>query len=868
MSSLRYVPWHQWQAQTLGSRAARFLAWAMQGLCWAVFCLESPAWQATARYLGSLFADVSLDRHWRLGDPVRIAIRVFCVALVRTTPKPRHPRMRPWIRPLDLSRGMSILSGRLASHLQAAIYRLHGSRQAVAAWQQLQGLTPRQRRWLAIPGWIVVAMFAALCITQPFNYFAQFIFVVMLWVVALVIRQLTGRLATLTLIVLSVTVSCRYLWWRYTATLNWNNPFDLVCGLVLLAAETYSWLVLMLGYVQVAWPLQRKPKPLPGDYRTWPSVDVVIPTYNEDLSVVRHSVYAALALDWPREKLRIHLLDDGRRPAFAEFADQVGIQYVTRDNNRHAKAGNLNQALAGMDGELVAVFDCDHMPVRSFLQVTVGWFVFDPRLALVQTPHHFFSPDPFERNLRVFRRDPNEGELFYGLIQDGNDLWNAAFFCGSCAVLRRSAIDEIGGFATETVTEDAHTALRLHRRGWNSAYLRLPQAAGLATDSLGAHVNQRIRWARGMVQIFRLDNPLLGKGLSIFQRFCYANAMLHFMAGLPRLVFLLAPLAFLYFHAYIIYAPALAIVLFVLPHMAHASLTNARIQGRHRRPFWGEVYETVLAWYIARPTLVALVSPRRGTFNVTEKGGVQQGDSFDWRIARPYLVLALLNVVGVFFAVWRWMDGPADERATVVVSLLWVIYNLLIIGGALAVAAEVHQVRRTHRVATRMPAGLQLANGRRLRGELLDYSNDGVGMRFSPGHGVVQGDTVTILLGRGERGFAFPGVVQRISPTHLGVLLAFSSEQQRVDFAQCTFARADAWLGWHADAAPQGLSRSLWGVLRMGWRGYLRIADFSPPLIRRQMAVGHQFMGWLASFRPSVFHQTPAVAAGNEHSRR
>ncbi len=129
---------------------------------------------------------------------------------------------------------------------------------------------------------------------------------------------------------------------------------------------------------------------------------------------------------------------------------------------------------------------------------------------MLQTPHHFFSPDPFERNLGRFRQTPNEGTLFYGLVQDGNDMWDATFFCGSCAILRRSALDEIGGIAVETVTEDAHTSLRLHRRGHTSAYIRIPQAAGLATESLSAH-RPAHSLARGMVQIFRLDNPLLGR---------------------------------------------------------------------------------------------------------------------------------------------------------------------------------------------------------------------------------------------------------------------------------------------------------------------------------------------------------------------
>jgi len=169
----------------------------------------------------------------------------------------------------------------------------------------------------------------------------------------------------------------------------------------------------------------------------------------------------------------------------------VGVHYITRPDNRHAKAGNLNHALQQTDGELVAIFDCDHVPTRAFLKTSVGWFQRDPRCAMLQTPHHFFSPDPFERNLGTLRRIPNEGALFYGLVQDGNDFWNATFFCGSCAIIRRAPLMEIGGIAVETVTEDAHTALKLHRRGYTTAYINEAQAAGLATESLSAHVSQR-----------------------------------------------------------------------------------------------------------------------------------------------------------------------------------------------------------------------------------------------------------------------------------------------------------------------------------------------------------------------------------------
>ena len=210
-----------------------------------------------------------------------------------------------------------------------------------------------------------------------------------------------------------------------------------------------------------------------------------------------------------------------------------------------------------LDAPFVAIFDSDHVPTRSFFQLTMGWFGRDPKLGLMQTPHHFYSPDPFERNLGQFRTIPNEGELFYGVVQDGNDFWNATFFCGSCAVIRREALDAIGGMAVETVTEDAHTSLRMQMHGWNTAYINIPQAAGLATERLSGHVKQRMRWARGMIHgDLRTDNPLFAPlGLTLAAHVktccagCYFNAMMHFLYALPRLIFLTAQLIYhLIFH--------------------------------------------------------------------------------------------------------------------------------------------------------------------------------------------------------------------------------------------------------------------------------------------------------------------------------
>ena len=827
--------------------SALHLFWC--GLAVTLLRLEAPGWQLIIQQRRRLYPHISPERPQPL-DPVRYLIQTLWLVFIL----PGDGRRRV--------NGFATLAG-----WRQRVYRWldRRGRQAEAqglgarAEKRLKRLPPLLRYTLLAGMGVIASVLALLCISQPFDLLTQFIFVLLLWSLAMVVRRVPGRLPTMMLIVLSLTVSCRYLWWRYTSTLNWDDPLSLVLGLLLIAAETYAWVVLVLGYFQTLWPLNRQPVSMPADRALWPSVDLLVPTYNEPLSVVRPTLYAALGIDWPKDRLNIYLLDDGNRPEFRAFAASIGVNYVVRPSNEHAKAGNINHALKKhCRSDFVSIFDCDHVPTRAFLQMTMGWFIKDPRLAMLQTPHHFFSPDPFERNLGRFRRTPNEGSLFYGLVQDGNDTWDATFFCGSCAILRRTALEEIGGIAVETVTEDAHTSLRLHRLGYTSAYIRIPQAAGLATESLSAHIGQRIRWARGMVQIFRLDNPLFGKGLKWVQRLCYANAMLHFLSGIPRLIFLLAPLAFLLCHAYIIYAPALAIAVYVLPHMLHTSLTNSRIQGRWRHSFWSEVYETVLAWYIALPTTVALINPHKGKFNVTAKGGLVEKRHLDWVITRPYMLLVLLNLAGVGMAFWRMQHGPANEVLTVWVSLVWVIYNMVILGGAVAVSVEARQIREAHRVEIAMPAAIARENGHMLPCTLRDYSDGGVGLELREPDALREDEKVWLLLRRGQQEFSFPCTVQRVFGRRAGVRLESLTTRQHIDFIQCTFARADTWALWQDGFPEDKPVQSLTDIMILGFKGYLRLAEYGPPQLRRLFNLLTAGVSWLASLLPQGIGRVPA----------
>ena len=329
-----YLGWGRLRERVHASWPTRALLWLLQWTGWAFLRLEGPAWQSIAPRLRNAFPQIQGDRRWRPGDPLRLLIQAAWLSLVRLVPKASKRRQRlaeanrQRIAELRGAAGRGRL--RYLRAMSDAPSEFWNSRFAGWFGQRVRALSPRSRHLLTLLIGLITLGLAALCITQPFTYVAQFVFVLLLWVIALLVRRMQGRYATLVLVVLSITVSCRYLWWRYTATLNWNSTFDLVCGVILLAAETYSWLVLMLGYVQVAWPLRRRPAPLPADVRQWPTVDVLIPTYNEDLALVRHTVYAAMGLDWPADKLRIHILDDGKREEFRAFAERAGVNYITR----------------------------------------------------------------------------------------------------------------------------------------------------------------------------------------------------------------------------------------------------------------------------------------------------------------------------------------------------------------------------------------------------------------------------------------------------------------------------------------------------------------------------------------------------------
>lgn len=349
----------------------------------------------------------------------------------------------------------------------------------------------------------------------------------------------SGKFASLSLaqkllVVVFLGVGAWYLSWRPTA-FNTDAP---LFSSVVYGAEIFGFLCAVL-YLTMCWKLkQRQPLPVPDGA----TVAVFIPTINESVDIVRRTVMAAQRMKQANE---VWLLDDGNRLEMQVLADELGCRYVARTENSHAKAGNLNNALRYTQAEFVAIFDADHAPAPNFLEETLGFFR-DAKVAFVQTPQDFYNLDSFQH--RLDRRESlvwSEQTLFFRVIQAGKDRLNAAFFCGSCAVIRRKALDDIGGFATGTVTEDIHTSLKLHKRGWSSVYYARSLAFGLAPASAIPFLKQRLRWGQGAMQVWRQEGVLFTRGLSGRQRLAYLATMLQYFEGWQRLVFFLAPVVVL-----------------------------------------------------------------------------------------------------------------------------------------------------------------------------------------------------------------------------------------------------------------------------------------------------------------------------------
>lgn len=615
-------------------------------------------------------------------------------------------------------------------------------------------------------------------------------------------RSHTTEYMHLLLMCLSVLVTLRYFYYRTAYTLNTDTGLNTFFSILLYMAELYAIATLMLAYFQTAKVRNRIPVDISElSQEQLLTVDIYIPTYNEDVEIVRKTVLGALAIDYPTDKMQVYVLDDGRK--FAErrvqlyqMCQELGCIMLTRNNNDHAKAGNINTALHRTTGDLVLILDCDHIPSRPFLQETVGFFL-DEKVALVQTPHWFYNPDPFERNLKTGGRIPVGNELFYKVLQKGNDFWNAAFFCGSAGIIRRDYLLEVGGIATETVTEDCHTSLRLHSQGYKTVYYDKIMVAGLAPEKFSSYVGQQVRWARGMAQILRLERPLvnLRLNLSIGQRLCYFSATSHFFFGFPRLMYAIAPTLFLLFGINSVRGLGLETLFYALPHIVLSMQTN-HIRYRHVRfSFWNEIYEFAMSFQAGIVTILAMVNPKLGSFNVTDKGLTVTKRSFDLESIRYLVILGAITTASLIAVPFWFLLSPLDTEA-VLINALWCTFNILLVMAACLAAFEQPQLRQAHRLPRQLTAIIH-SDDHSWLGQTIDVSESGARILLDVWPNIPDQVRVELIGDFGARVLLEAQVVRGIATDRLETVLAVNfiqvSRTQLDDLIVVIFSDVREW---------------------------------------------------------------------------
>ena len=522
------------------------------------------------------------------------------------------------------------------------------------------------------------------------------------------------------LAILALTWVTVYLIWR----IGWSwQGASRWLGVMLLIAEGYGlWNLAMLTWLSWRIPETRRPPATPGH-----AVDVYVCTYDEPLHVLEATLVGCAALTYPHTT---YLLDDGMRPEMAALAARLDARYLTRPDNAHAKAGNINHALPETSGDLVFMLDADHVPLPDALEAVVGYFD-DERLALVQTPHEFYNHD----SIQHYEVGRHEQSVFFGVLCAGKTRHNATFWCGSGAVMRRRALLDIGGVATDTIAEDFHTTIKLHRAGWRSQYHNEVLVQGLAPHDLASYLLQRDRWARGNLAVFTTpESPLRVRGLTARQRLSYLASLSAYLAGPMRLLSLLILGAVLWTGELPMDATAEALLLLWAPATFLSICAGSALCRGYQRIADTTHFELCTAEIFAR-ALRCAVKPGRTKFRVTPKEGVDLGGLVALRQMRVVVLVAVLLGVGIPV---RILDNAGVNLVPDLRGLaFWLIPAIAAVefrrvARTLGLVARRRQLRTVYRMPLDVPVAVAgvAAEDASLLGRSRDISPSGLGLEL------------------------------------------------------------------------------------------------------------------------------------------
>ncbi|MGA3410007.1 glycosyltransferase family 2 protein [Lactiplantibacillus pentosus] len=521
--------------------------------------------------------------------------------------------------------------------------------------------------------------------------------------------------------VLAIVLSVIYLIWRVGFTIPWHaNWFALIFALLLVGSELLSnftaFILIFFRMLAKKNAAQLVVPPLdPAD--PLPAVDLIIVTHNEEVALLRKTVNAATFIDYPdQQKLNIVIADDQNRPEVHALAREYGVQWIGMTDNHHAKSGNINHALAQLHAPLFAIFDTDMIPFSGFLTDTVPLFTQNFRdranqdhavkpLGFVQTPQSFYNADIFQFNLFSEKIIPNEQDFFSRDVNVLNGSNETALFTGSNALFLREAVDQVGGFPTNTLTEDFQLGAEINIAGYTSLATSKPQSSGITPIDLKGVIKQRTRWARGVIRSCRNLHIFLNPKLSFKNKLILINSYLYWWSFARRMIYIIAPILYALFQIQVVKANFWVLMIIWAPgyFLLHYVLKDTSDAIRNER--WGEIQETFFAPYLFIPVILETLGIRAKKFKVTDKN-----TSFSFRdklYILPYLALWLITLVAII----KFNYGKFGSEILIgSVITFWLLMHFINLSFCLFLAMGRPVYRKTERFARQVNGLVQNRN--------------------------------------------------------------------------------------------------------------------------------------------------------------
>lgn len=590
-----------------------------------------------------------------------------------------------------------------------------------------------------------------------------------------------------------------YLIWRtlYTVPLH-DGIISAVAGISLLVVEIVGMFEAFVHYFNMH-RIENHPVPV-VPLEEYPDVDVFIATYNEPTELLYKTINGCVHMDYPdKSKVHIYICDDGRRAEVRQLAEQMHVNYLDREDNKGAKAGNLNHALSVTSSPLIATFDADMIPRHEFLLDTVAYFVDQEiknreleekdriKIGFIQTPQSFYNPDLFQFNLFSESRIPNEQDYFYKDVQVARNKSNCVIYGGSNTVISREALNDVGGFFTKSITEDFATGIKIQQKGYICYAINKVLASGLSPTDLKSLINQRIRWGRGCIQTGRRVHICLSRHLSLAQKANYLASIWYWYASWKRLIYIMSPILFATFSVLVVKCSLIEVLIFWLPMYISSNISLKMMSRNIRTTKWTNLYETTIFPFMMIPVLLETFGISMKKFKVTQKDA-KQNKKKDWVYAIPHTILIILSVIGIANCIrWTFTTGRIDYF----VILFWLFVNLFNLVMSLFFVMGRNAVRKNERQVAEIPCTITARYGS-YKGVTRDISEGGVAVIIPYAFDVDEEEICGIQLDSDRYHAEIEGKIVSVTKSKQGWCYVFGVtglKDSRQDFLQLIYDR-------------------------------------------------------------------------------